>query len=383
MFGGLYGDLPAAKDEAKDDAKDGVRTSSEFLNGNLRRPTSMAPPSLRRAAAGGPGGVVASSGAGSIGVQHHRKKIVPKPTPVSDRLPQMRAYQDTGEVAKDLASGFGDGIADEYDPFKPNDYEHVRKQREQDRLLAEAEAEKQERLRELQKLEDEERRRGQVDDSKRDAALHVSGEEAFLRRGRIVRGREGNESAEDGGGSNIKGMSLAQRMMEKMGWKEGQGLGKNQQGIAEPLMVEKTDSKSGKIVVKPKVTMEKPPSNNPTAVHPSNQFPGHGPGHPPSRVLLIRNAVGPGEVDESLDEEIGIECSKYGEVLDVLIFEITEPTGFLPEEAVRIFVQFEETAAATAALSDLKGRYFGGRALWVEYYDEEKFEKRELAPTVV
>ncbi len=35
---------------------------------------------------------------------------------------------------------------------------------------------------------------------------------------------------------------------------------------------------------------------------------------PPTTVLLLRNVVSPGQIDESLDEEIGIECSKYGQV---------------------------------------------------------------------
>ena len=34
----------------------------------------------------------------------------------------------------------------------------------------------------------------------------------------------------------------------------------------------------------------------------------------PSKVIVLRNVVPPGAVDESLDEEIGLECSKYGEV---------------------------------------------------------------------
>jgi len=34
----------------------------------------------------------------------------------------------------------------------------------------------------------------------------------------------------------------------------------------------------------------------------------------PTRVILLRNVVPPGEVDESLDEEVGVECSKHGEV---------------------------------------------------------------------
>jgi hypothetical protein len=49
--------------------------------------------------------------------------------------------------------------------------------------------------------------------------------------------------------------------------------------------------------------------------------------------------VGPGEVDEELEEEVGMECAnKYGAVTGVLIFEVTQ-AGYEAEEAVRIFVQ--------------------------------------------
>jgi len=48
--------------------------------------------------------------------------------------------------------------------------------------------------------------------------------------------------------------------------------------------------------------------------------------------------VGPGEVDDELEEEVGEECTKYGAVKDVMIFEVTAP-GYPAEEAVRIFVQ--------------------------------------------
>ncbi len=56
--------------------------------------------------------------------------------------------------------------------------------------------------------------------------------------------------------------------------------------------------------------------------------------------------VGPGEVDEDLEEETGNECTKYGDVTSVVIFEVTEP-NYPPEEAVRIFIEFERVEQAT------------------------------------
>ena len=38
-----------------------------------------------------------------------------------------------------------------------------------------------------------------------------------------------------------------------------------------------------------------------------------------TEVLLLRNMVGPGEVDCNLKADVEDECSKYGEVVKVLI----------------------------------------------------------------
>jgi splicing factor 45 len=99
----------------------------------------------------------------------------------------------------------------------------------------------------------------------------------------------------------------------------------------------------------------------------------------PSRVIVLRNLVGPGQVDESLEEEIGRSAERHGEVESVLIFEVTQP-GFPAEEAVRVFVEFETAAAAAAALRDMHGRFFGGRVVAGRFFDEGRFAAGELAP---
>ena len=45
----------------------------------------------------------------------------------------------------------------------------------------------------------------------------------------------------------IKGDNKIKKMMEAMGWK-GKGLGKQEQGIINPLIAKKTDSNAGFIV---------------------------------------------------------------------------------------------------------------------------------------
>jgi hypothetical protein len=43
-------------------------------------------------------------------------------------------------------------------------------------------------------------------------------------------------------------MSLAEKMLKKMGWREGEGLGKHKQGIATPLVAQKVAAGAGVIV---------------------------------------------------------------------------------------------------------------------------------------
>ncbi|KAL4175836.1 hypothetical protein KRP22_000795 [Phytophthora ramorum] len=96
-----------------------------------------------------------------------------------------------------------------------------------------------------------------------------------------------------------------------------------------------------------------------------------------TRVVLLKNMVGPGEVDDELQDEVKGECAEtYGPVTKCMIYEVAERVP--PEEAVRIFVQFRNAGDATKALTGLNGRFFGGRKVQAVYYDEGKFERMNL-----
>lgn len=168
----------------------------------------------------------------------------------------------------------------------------------------------------------------------------------------------------------LDGSSAAAKIMAKMGYKAGQGLGRDQQGINAPLEFEQSGSNVGRIVQQTITTS--PPAPEPAKGDDSNESPA-------TRVLMLQNMVGPGEVDDELEAETKEECKKYGEVMKCLIYEI--PNKQVPdEEAVRIFIEFKDVASSKRAASDLNGRYFGGRIVRASFYDQTKFDKYILAP---
>ncbi len=67
---------------------------------------------------------------------------------------------------------------------------------------------------------------------------------------RLSKGGSGFGSGQEGKSLEDRshGMGLAAKMMAKMGWSEGKGLGRSQQGIVTPLMAQKRDGRSGIII---------------------------------------------------------------------------------------------------------------------------------------
>nr|AEE62404.1 unknown [Dendroctonus ponderosae] len=168
------------------------------------------------------------------------------------------------------------------------------------------------------------------------------------------------------------GGSVAAKIMARYGFKEGQGLGRMEQGMSSALQVEKTSKRGGRIVHEKDIMPPPPPLDSADRKDPPiTEIVKN-----PSKVVLLKNMVGPGEVDDDLEPEVKDECNtKYGPVASCIIHEIPHDD---PEEAVRIFVEFQRIESAIKAVVDLNGRFFGGRQVKATFYDTEKFDNLQL-----
>lgn len=165
------------------------------------------------------------------------------------------------------------------------------------------------------------------------------------------------------------GSSVAAKIMAKYGFKEGQGLGKQEQGMSMALQVEKTSKRGGRIIHEKEIMP--PPSLDAKAEQSITEIM-----KTPGKVVLLRNMVGPGEVDDELEPEVKDECNtKYGDVATVTIHEVPNVE---PEDGVRIFVEFRRIESAIKAVVDLNGRFFGGRQVKATFYDADKFYNFQL-----
>lgn len=101
-----------------------------------------------------------------------------------------------------------------------------------------------------------------------------------------------------------------------------------------------------------------------------------------SRVVILRNMVGPEDVDDLLKEEIQDECSKFGVVERVIIYNEKQTDNEDDDSAdviVKIFVEFSLASETEKAKDALHGRYFGGRLVRAELYDQALFDHGDLS----
>ncbi|XP_055849464.1 splicing factor 45 [Episyrphus balteatus] len=285
-------------------------------------------------------------------------------------------------------------VVDEYDPFWPNEYEKLIKEK---------------RDRDKERRDERRKRRNNNaggDNNRKETSPKYSGfsnrhneEDSYVRSPPVSGGGGGKGAAiapppslqeislTNGDGTTAVTIpyttnSVAAKIMAKYGFKDGQGLGKSEQGMSMALQVEKTSKRGGRIIHEKELLMPPPPTvpNSPPSgggesaqkIEPSiTEIMKE-----PSKVVLLRNMVGPGDVDSELEPEVKDECNtKYGDVVSVVIHE---SFGTIPEDAVRIFVEFKRIESAIKAVVDLNGRFFGGRQVRAGFYNYDKFKSFEL-----
>eukprot|EP01012_Entosiphon_sulcatum_P008192 TRINITY_DN1435_c0_g1_i2.p1 TRINITY_DN1435_c0_g1~~TRINITY_DN1435_c0_g1_i2.p1 ORF type:complete len:537 (+),score=77.20 TRINITY_DN1435_c0_g1_i2:2639-4249(+) len=94
----------------------------------------------------------------------------------------------------------------------------------------------------------------------------------------------------------------------------------------------------------------------------------------PTRCIMLQNLVqSTSEVDDDLAEEVKAECSKYGRVEHMLIYDEAHPvTG---EVEVKIFVLYAEVQGAINARSRLNNRFFAKRRIRCSFFNEDTFRR--------
>lgn len=213
-----------------------------------------------------------------------------------------------------------------YNPTKPNNYEEYSR-----KLLL-----KRQRKKNFIQANQENIQKAQLQ-----GRLHAQQQEA------IERAKELQHKMKTNSEKNKKS-NIGLKMLQKMGYKKGEGLGKFNEGVKGFLVPGKNNT--------PTVSMDI------------------------SRILRLQNMVGRGKIDSDLLTDTGQECSRFGQVLNVIIHE-TKNQEILDEHAVSVFVEFLNPFMAEVAINSFHGRFFGGRKVYASFFPEERYLAKDLDPS--
>ncbi|KAM5156587.1 poly(U)-binding-splicing factor PUF60-like isoform 2-T2 [Mantella aurantiaca] len=98
-----------------------------------------------------------------------------------------------------------------------------------------------------------------------------------------------------------------------------------------------------------------------------------------STVMVLRNMVDPKDMDDDLEGEVTEECGKFGSVNRVIIYQEKQGEEEDAEIIVKIFVEFSMASETLEAIQALNGRWFAGRKVVAEVYDQERFHNSDLS----
>ncbi|CTQ41414.1 splicing factor 45 [Babesia microti strain RI] len=172
--------------------------------------------------------------------------------------------------------------------------------------------------------------------------LNVTGEEAWKKRASMSDPAAipiGLEFTSNGSKKN-----LAARLMEKMGWKAGEGLGKDKQGIKTPLIAKKVAQNSAIITTQDSIFT----LNNKTQI---------------SRILYLKS-------DNMLSLDIvEDEASKYGSLISIRPHNSSD---------YRIFLEFETAIQGANCYKNMNKSTLNGSILSLYYYPVDEFANDNL-----
>uniref|UniRef100_A0A8B9LMW9 Poly-U binding splicing factor b n=1 Tax=Astyanax mexicanus TaxID=7994 RepID=A0A8B9LMW9_ASTMX len=111
----------------------------------------------------------------------------------------------------------------------------------------------------------------------------------------------------------------------------------------------------------------------------NEQQPVGGSGSKNSTVMVLRNMVGPEDIDDDLEGEVTEECGKFGAVNRVIIYQERQGEEDDAEIIVKIFVEFSDSEEMNKAIQALNNRWFAGRKVVAEVYDQQRFNNSDLS----